>query len=207
MDFTAFVNRVNPKSAKTYSSIYNIHLKRFENEDGVIPYDNANEIDMYIATTNKSINTKKGIYSLLTNLSDDTEHKKQWKKNKMYMETNITKDNMSRPFDKPKKNQIIEFMNYQYKTLNWYGYVINFLYTFHDVSNMDIEFILPRQKTTASTYIIVRKLDCILYINNEKKNIKSQKFLYSCRMLMEQNIYHLSNENVCEHTLNHMQIQ
>tara|TARA_R110000772_G_scaffold150500_1_gene261221 strand:- start:2061 stop:2684 length:624 start_codon:yes stop_codon:yes gene_type:complete len=207
MNFELFRTGSNEKSKKTYDSIYNKHLKRFADDEGVIPYSKNNDIVSYINTIDKSVNTKKGIYSLLSNMTSESVYKREWLKFKSCMETRVIEDNMSRPLDKPNKNQIIEFMNYQYKTFKYYGYAINFLYAYHNVTNMDFEFIRPRGKPTQANHIIVRKIDCVVVYDNQHIVVKSYKFLNACNALLGQNISHLTNDNVTEHTLRQMTFQ
>ena len=211
MDFYAYIANVeNPKTAKTYNSIYNKHLKQFEDKKKKVV--GIASIINYIDKLDKSASTKKAIYSLLINISKDNSMKHMWRENQEQMNKAKLKEQVVRMAKKaevlPAKEQLVEHMKTQFKVENWAGFIINFLLINYNVRNQDLELQLVFKKgdvKKGGNYIVVRKNDCV-YIRGDYKThskygdktflIRSKLFHHACSTLMglgKDTLFHTKN--------------
>ena len=204
MNFDTYISHTNLSTStkKTYSMNYNNHLQQFENANKIITKESIDMIVEYIATLEKSNNTKMMLIAILINLMNFNGY-----------DTREIKIIQSAMFDTKKKDTIIRKNEKEHvlpslkvietynksllKQENYREYIINFILLNYNVRNQDLDLEIVFKKKDVdneNNFLLVRATD-VVYIRNKYKTfsnygkkihiIRSRPFTRACQRFVE----------------------
>ena len=204
MNFDTYISHTNLSTStkKTYSLNYKNYLEQFENANKIITKESIDMIVEYIATLEKSNNTKMMLIAILINLMNFNGY-----------DTREIKIIQSAMFDTKKKDTIIRKNEKEHvlpslkvietynksllKQENYREYIINFILLNYNVRNQDLDLEIVFKKKDVdneNNFLLVRATD-VVYIRNKYKTfsnygkkthiIRSRPFTRACQRFVE----------------------
>jgi len=204
MNFDNYISHTNLSTStkKTYSLNYKNHLEQFENANKLITKESIDMIVEYIATLEKSNNTKMMLIAILINLMSfngyDTREIKIIQ-NAMFetkKKDTIIRKNKKEEF-LPSLKVIETYIKSLLKQENYREYIINYLLLNYNVRNQDLDLEIVFKKKDVdneNNFLLVRATD-VVYIRNKYKTfsnygkkthiIRSRPFTRACQRFVE----------------------
>ena len=214
MNFDTYISHTNlsDSTKKTYSLNYKNYLEQFENANKIITKESIDMIVEYIATLEKSNNTKMMLIAILINLMNFNGY-----------DTREIKIIQSAMFDTKKKDTIIRKNEKEHvlpslkvietynksllKQENYREYIINFILLNYNVRNQDLDLEIVFKKKDVdneNNFLLVRATD-VVYIRNKYKTfsnygkkifkIRSRPFTRACQRFVENGETRLLTKN------------
>ena len=204
MNFDNYILHTNlsENTKKTYSMNYINYLQQFENANKIIPKESIDMIVEYIATLEKSNNTKMMILSILINLMNFNGYNtREIKKIQNAMFDTKKKQTIIRKNEKEKvlpSLKVIETYNKSLLKQKIYrSYIINYLLLNYNVRNQDLDCTIVFKKkdmNDTDNFLLVRATD-VIYVRNKYKTfsnygkkvfkIRSRPFTRGCQRFVE----------------------